>query len=308
VRGGILQVKLDSLARPDERPRTIVLMAEIPGTVSQILWHFTGGPTWNLDEKHQNSAPKPAAGGYAALVGILKTQELRLGTYKEVVKVRVPALKVRNPKTKKIRTERDVIRTLTSCPVCCLADIPIMHLSYHAARYGKFAIGFHREAAIRHGFNPVFYTLHHAEVIRTIRQGFAKIRALDLENARDLLSYVEYEVDDAEADIDIDHHLWDLRNEIRDIETAVTTAKTSIAQFLAYVKTFESNEFQTVYCEREWRAVNAFSFTFEDVAMIVLPEKVGTKRYFEPFVSKTAKRLGLPRAIPIVPWETLLES
>ena len=283
-------------------------MAEIPGTVSQILWHFTGGPTWNEDEKRQNTAPKAAAEAYRALVGILESRELRLGAYKEVVKVRVPEVKVRNPKTKKTRIERNVLRTLTSCPVCCLADIPIMHLSYHAGRYGKFALGFHRDVAIRNGFNPVFYTLHHSDVIRIIRQGFAKIRAIDLEPARDLIRQVESNVEDAEADIDVHHDLWDLRNEADDIEAAVTAAKTSIAQLLAFVKTFEADEFQTVYCEREWRAVNAFSFTYEDVAMIVLPDKVGSKRYFKPFVASKAKQLGLPRAIPIVPWETLLES
>jgi hypothetical protein len=43
-----------------------------------------------------------------------------------------------------------------------LADIPVAHLSYHAHRYGKAAIGFHRDAAIREGFHPVFYTWHEA--------------------------------------------------------------------------------------------------------------------------------------------------
>jgi hypothetical protein len=283
-------------------------MVEIPGTVSQILWHFSGGPTWNEGEKRQNTAPKPAADAYDALVGILSSGELRLGEYKEVVKVRVPEVKVRDPKTKKIRIDRDVIRTLTSCPVCCLADIPIIHLSYHAGRYGKFAIGFHRDTAIRNGFNPVFYTLQHSDVIRTIRQGFAKIRSIDLEPTGDLIGYLESDVEDAVADIDVHHYLWALRSEADDLETAVATAKTSIAQFLAFVKTFEADEFQSVYCEREWRAVNTFSFTYDDVAMIVLPERVGTRRYFKPFVASKAKQLSLPRAIPIVPWETLLES
>ena len=45
-----------------------------------------------------------------------------------------------------------------------------MHLGYHAERYGKIAIGFHRDAVIRHGFSPVFYQL--AGLWREIYLGF----------------------------------------------------------------------------------------------------------------------------------------
>jgi hypothetical protein len=129
-------------------------MADVPGTVSQILWHFTGGPRWNEAENRQNVRRKSPASAYAALRGILRAQELRVGGYKEVVKVRLPSVRVRDAKTKTWRVEYNVERVMKSAPVCCLADIPIVHLAYHARRYGKFAIGFHREAALRNGFNP----------------------------------------------------------------------------------------------------------------------------------------------------------
>jgi len=35
-----------------------------PGTVSKILWHFTGGPTWNTEKEKQNTTPKPANDAY----------------------------------------------------------------------------------------------------------------------------------------------------------------------------------------------------------------------------------------------------
>jgi hypothetical protein len=36
----------------------------VPGTVSKILWHFTGGPTWNDKTKKQNTSPKPSKNAY----------------------------------------------------------------------------------------------------------------------------------------------------------------------------------------------------------------------------------------------------
>ena len=110
-----------------------------------------------------------------ALVNILKSKELRLGAYQEVVQVVLPHLKTVNAITKKWDVEYDAPRTLKSSHVCCLADIPIMHLGYHAERYGKVAIGFHRLAAIKHGFHPVFYQLHSSSILQSIYVGFAQI-------------------------------------------------------------------------------------------------------------------------------------
>src|SRR5688500_18466155 len=108
---------------------------QTPGTVSQILWHFTGGPTWDNVANRQSATRKSPATAYNALIGILETRELRVGAYKEVVKVRVAKVRSWDRKAKKFRTEHDVMQTLESAPVCCLADIPIMHLAYHAPRY-----------------------------------------------------------------------------------------------------------------------------------------------------------------------------
>src|ERR1019366_4307274 len=217
-------------------------MADVPGTVSQMLWHFTGGPTWNRVAKCQNRSPKTAARAYKALVGILESRELRLGNFREVVKVRIPKLRKRNPDTKRYRTERNVLYTIESAPVCCLADIPIVHLSYHANRYGKFAIGFHRDAAIRHGFNPVFYTLQHSSVIRRIRRGFADIRALNLRNARFQLGDIESAVHRV-PEVDIDYEISSLESELDNFEDEFEDAAATVEQFLAFVKTFDASAF-----------------------------------------------------------------
>src|SRR5438876_11630657 len=101
-----------------------------PGTVSKILWHFTGGPRWDSVKNRQASSPKPVEDAYEALVAILKSKELHLGEYREVVRVRVPKLrqhKARKTQETKKPTEYTIV-ALTSSQVCCIADIPIAHL------------------------------------------------------------------------------------------------------------------------------------------------------------------------------------
>src|SRR4051794_27934893 len=95
-------------------------MPSSPGTVSKILWHFTGGPRWNNETNHQEDEPKPIEESYSALIGILKSRELRIGQYKEVVNVIVPRLRIRDPKTDKMVMHYSVQKTLISAPVCCL--------------------------------------------------------------------------------------------------------------------------------------------------------------------------------------------
>jgi hypothetical protein len=75
---------------------------------------------------------------------------------------------------------------------------------------------------------------------------------------------------------------------------------------LAFFKTFERKDFSTIYCEREWRSTKAFSFALDDVAMIVLPRWPGGASYLDQFLDM-ARKLKLPRSIPIVPWEDLVE-
>ncbi len=45
-----------------------------PGTVSEILWHFTGGPRWNKNLNRQDAELKPPDEAYAALSSILASR------------------------------------------------------------------------------------------------------------------------------------------------------------------------------------------------------------------------------------------
>jgi hypothetical protein len=261
-----------------------------PGTVSKILWHFTGGPKWNDQTNRQAERKKPAAAAFKALCSIMKNQELKLGTYTEIV-----------------RTEHEEI---LSAPVCCLADIPVVHLGYHQIKYGKFAIGFHRSAAIRSGFNPVFYSPEYAEAAGAICHPLFDLRVVNTGAIASKAQEIEEAVRVFAPQIDrisILLELASIKNEAEKIATFVEAARESLLQFAAYVKTFEKDEFATVYCEREWRALKSFNFSYQDVAMIVLPRCVGKRQYFEEFVTKVLPRINLSRSIPIVPWEDLVE-
>lgn len=288
-------------------------MSDAPGTVSRILWHFTGGPTWNTKENKQNKSAKASADAYHALISIMETRELRVGAYKEIVRVRLSKLRRYDARTKKIVERKNVIKALTSAPVCSLADIPVAHLPYHSQRYGKFAIGFHRDAALKYGFNPVLYTVLNTGVVRSIYRGIAQLGNVDISSIQDAIADVASEVAQATCEhghnikLDVTAPLNDIELDSSAIEGHVNTAREAFQRLLAYVKTFERREFGTIYTEREWRSVKPFPFSFSDVAMIVLPRRVGDDDYFAPFVTKEASRLKLPRSIPIVPWDDLLE-
>jgi hypothetical protein len=272
-----------------------------PGTVSKILWHFTGGPIWNADQKRQNKHRKPARQAYGNLTSILRARELRVGQYTEVVKVLAPEPKF--DEKGRLEDMQNVSVELTSAPLCCLADIPVAHLGYHARRYGKFAIGFHRDAVIRHDFNPVFYTLQDTRIIQSIYAGFKKLLYVydNFDTLRSVVPSVASLVSGSEAAEDIGLIHFDTL----EIEHYVKSAERNFKEFLAFVKTFQRDEFGSIYCEREWRSLKGYSFTFDDVAMIVLPKRVG--HYFSDFVGRVANKLDLPRSIPIVPWEDLVE-
>ena len=276
-----------------------------PGTVSKILWHFTGGPRWDEAKQRQGVRRKKPSDAYKALRLILKTKNLRLGQYHEFVKAKYN-VRVTDPKTKAVgREPREAL--IKSTPVCCLADIPIAHLSYHARRYGKFAIGFHRSAVVKHKFSPVFYVLNEAQPLQSLRRCFSGLEAisdeaqyLDVDRyAEDIMCEQGHSADDSS------HGLRDIGDAFESIGEDAKKAQSELRDSLAFVKTFSQNEFSTVYCEREWRSTKEFTFELDDVAMIVLPKQGPDPSFFDDFVKR--KIAAVPRSIPIVPREDLVE-
>ena len=199
-----------------------------------------------------------------------------------------------------------------------LADIPIIHLGYHGKKYGKFAIGFHRSAAIRSNFNSVLYCLNNSNVVQSLYAGLHRLGDTGELTIDDDKALHMFEVTQAQYLRMIDpepapkskpslsslseslEHLGksiNARNEEK--HRAVNTLKRTIA----YVKTFDHDEFDSIYTEREWRSTKPFSFGFADVPMIVVPRSGG---FFDRLIAE-ADNLGLPRSVSIVAWEELVE-
>jgi len=63
------------------------------GTVSKILWHFTGGPNWDKNNNRQYSEPKKFNEAFEILKAIIISKELKLSKYNEIVKVSIPEFK-----------------------------------------------------------------------------------------------------------------------------------------------------------------------------------------------------------------------
>ena len=283
-----------------------------PGTVSKILWHFTGGPLWDAEKERQGSSPKPVAKAYRNLKSILTTRQLRLGSYREIVKVVIPLLRTYDRKSGKPVVKRNMPGRIVSSAVCCLADIPAPHLRYHSYRYGKFAIGFHREAAVDWGFNPVLYTLEDTPIVRSVYQGFAAFDFADPDAIGGFVDSLESELSSMEEaqeahGVDVSEQLADIQEEVRTVSYAMSDAKGSLEELTAFVKSFKPKEFATIYCEREWRTTRAWDFNIDDGAMIVVPRAENGKQYYRPFVEKFLPKQDVPRRIPVVPWDDLIE-
>ena len=280
-----------------------------PGTVSKILWHFTGGPTWNTEKDKQNITPKPANDAYQCLIKIIESKELKIGNYSEIVKVKLK-LKSRSVSQKKLKRKYvEKTRKIRSKNVCCLADIPLIHLGYHSYRYGKFAIGFHRDSAIKNNFNPVLYSLENSKALKSIYKGFSNLKNIDIEDLKTESTNIKETFNKCHADNgeSLNDAFADLDYEIDYLDTHQKNAIESISHFLAFVKTFDDSEFGSIYTEREWRSTEPFPFDYEDLAMIVLPKKVGANKYYEEFLNEEIEKIGIPKEIPVVPWEDLVE-
>ena len=276
-----------------------------PGTVSKILWHFTGGPLWDAETNKQLTQLKPAKSGYDALCAILSSRELRVGSYHEIVKLVLPTKTVYDIE-KRARVERKNYEiTVRSSPVCCVADIPLQHLGYHAQRYGKIALGFHRDSVVGAGFNPVMYTQETSTLIKQIYDGYASLDDLDVWEAKNELEGIQSKADDVESEHDIDTDIDTSGPEMSLdwIGDAVAEVTESFQNFLAYIKTFDSSEFDTIYCEREWRSTLPFKFLLEDIAMVILPKQQEGFAFYEDFIGRNL----LPRDVMVGCWEDLVE-
>jgi len=276
-----------------------------PGTVSKILWHFTGGPQWDSKNNKQLKKLKPATQGYNALKAIIDSKQLRVGNYQEIVKVIVPEKRRYNLDTKKIEIRTNIPVTVKSKPVCCVADIPLQHLAYHSNRYGKIAIGFHRESIVKAGFNPVIYTLEDTSLLNAIYQGYYSVDDVLTDEAESEVESVQGQIDRLIEDHDLDDDIdtSDISSALSYIESGHSKIESSFENLMAYIKTFDTSEFESIYCEREWRSTKSYNFKLEDIALIILPRKQSKTNFYQKFLKET----NLPKDVVVACWEDLIE-
>lgn len=199
------------------------------GTTSKILWHFTGGPRWNSSTGKQEKKPRPNKEALSSLNGILSSNIIRSSSHQEYIRYKLA---------------HDAHIGLPIQPFCCVAEIPIQHLSFHSNRYGKFAIGFEREYLLGKRFRPVEYFLDD--------QDFMTPAFLEVYK----YIYKNISSDDAKK------------------------AMGNLGTLGAFIKSFTKEEFDTVYSEREWRWLkrnDEFSFSSDAVKFVLAPKRY-TKR------------------------------
>jgi len=288
-------------------------MSTGPGTVSKILWHFTGGPLWDSAKNHQCTTLKPASDAYKAFTGILGSKQIRLGGYRELVNIQIHRSEKRGDDPESLYLTPHV-ESLMSDPVCCLAEIPISHLSHHSSRYGNMAIGFHREKVVRtRHFAPVHYRLQGQVDMQWLWHAVDNLKKADklavsdtIERMRSQLPLLSTQI--ADADSGALALLDELEGQLTLLKYHHGFARTALYETLCWIKSFTEDEFTDIYAEREWRSNRAYDFACNHLAMLVLPREREGVRYFDDFVAVSSEEpFSIPRSVPIVPWEDLIE-
>ena len=295
-----------------------------PATHSDVLWHFTGGPIWDEVKQRQSSKLKTPETAYRNLTRILKEKVLRVGKYHELIKVQFDKIKKYDPEIKKTKTQKNIVETVETSPVCCVADIPLTELWHHAKRYGKMAIGWRRDSLVKAGFNPVLYTVHGQELIKNYyysKNILESIGHSDITSKADsIVESIESRMSDLEGelseheDVDADipdigmEHGDEIRYEMKSLVEDIPQALNRLKNAMAFIKTFNNKEFDSIYAEREWRSISNFAFKDSDVAVILLPHEIaGSKRdYYNDFIRRDIKYAGLKKDKVIV-WEDVVK-
>lgn len=141
--------------------------------------------------------------------------------------------------------------TLWGHPVSCLADIPLKDLHIHAERYGRFAIGFHKESVINNHFNPVLYINQYS---------FLFHRFIELRN--EVEAYLD------KMDKSMSDKFQDLLLLLGSIAKAGDLKADPVND--PNRDELQANNF---YYEREWRSICSWDFKKEDVAVVILPDE-----------------------------------
>lgn len=215
---------------------------------SEVLWHFV-------------SRNKDDTRSYNVLLSILQSG-LKVGE--------------KNKEFKFLDVKTNQWVTLWGYPVSCLADIPLKDLHIHAERYGRFAIGFHKESVINNHFNPVLYINQYSSLFHRF-----------IERRNEIEAYLDR----------VDKSMSDKFEELLLLLGAIAKAGDLKANPVndAQRDELQANNF---YYEREWCGVSAWDFKKEDVAAVILPDE-----YIAKFLAdKSPRNLKVDDTTVVLPF------
>jgi hypothetical protein len=276
---------------------------EKPGTVSEILWHFTGGPIWDEQHQKQSNICKSARVAFKNIVNILRTMELRLGNYREIARNIIEEQKIFDLDIMQEKIEKNVPIIFESLPISCVAEIPIQHLSYHSKRYGKYAIGFRRNSLLKQ-FRPVTYIFENDKVLFHLINA-CKEAILIKNDINDMPDQIMQNIDFVKSEKN-NKKVKLLCGLLSDRGKRIEYVEQVVKRYISYIKTMSYEELDTIYCEREWRSIETYKFKYSDIAFIVLPRSYFLKCNSE-YINYFTRILNIPRSIPIIPWEDFIE-
>ncbi len=235
------------------------------GYFSKIYWHFTGGPIINWENirmpKEIEGEQKSSTDAVLILNKILSSRQL-LATC-----------------TEKIMGE------LRTNDFCCVCDIPLKDLIYHADYYGKVAIGFSAKA-IHKQFNPVLYLEREFPIPdNTLIDGSIILNG-------------DKNFDDGDSAFELMSYLFGLDKNTQ-YKDFLSDYLGNMKQFIKFTR-FSENDDETFYREREWRSINGdFNFETDDVEAIIVP------REFIPEVKNQLLTSNYKNDIVIIPFDFL---
>lgn len=142
----------------------------------------------------------------------------------------------------------------------------------------------------------MMYTLENTDLLNRIYHGYISLDDIHPDGTKSETKSIQNEIGEIFETTCLDMQLmW--------IEEAQMKIVESYETFLANIKTFNSREFDTIYCEREWRTTENFKFDINDIAIIILPNKEEGIACYDGFL----REISLPRTVTVARWEDLVE-
>jgi hypothetical protein len=154
--------------------------------------------------------------------------------------------------------------------ITCYCDIPFQSIAFHAKKYGRFGLSFHRDFLIYRGARPVMYLPMRSD------DHFGAHGGTLLRDTDAIYKALRERVADQQSS-KTTRTLGHAPNGVNGLLDALDTLLTF--RFLSFLKAYDSelpqDHVDYYYSEREWRLSGPLTFNADDVARIVVAEGFG---------------------------------